>query len=95
VPPTPLQLQILLALATGETYGAELSRRVTRDSQSVLLIRDNTFYPVLSHLAAIGWVERVPPRTYRLIRKGWRVLEQEQRRVGHLATLLHQRTRID
>ena len=95
MPPSPLQLQILLALADGDSYGAELSRRVTRDSQSILLIRDNTFYPVLNHLVDIGWVERVSSRTYSLTRKGWRVLEKERRRIAHLATLLHQRTRLD
>jgi DNA-binding PadR family transcriptional regulator len=99
MPPTPLQLQILLALTRGNTYAAELNRWVAEDSQSVFLIRDGTFYPVLEHLVTKGFIEvatrdRKRLRQYHLTQAGWALLRHERRRVGRLNQLLFERVVI-
>lgn len=90
----PFRYHILLALARGSLHGAEIRRRVERDSGGAVTLYPATLYGALEELAGEAWIREVEPddvegeqvrwRFYALTPAGRRVLEAETRRLENV-----------
>lgn len=82
---------ILLALARGSLHGAEIRRRVERESGGAVTLYPAMLYGTLDELAGEGWIREVEPddvetdqtrwRFYALTPAGRLALEAETRRL--------------
>lgn len=89
-----LTLEVLLALALSDTYGYEIHRRVTRDGESAVIVRDWVVYKELSRLEAEGLVEsqfQGNKRQYHFTLKGKEFLQSEKHRITRLHRLMRER----
>lgn len=92
LPLTNATLQVLLALATGESHGYGILRRIRHNTDGRVRIVASTLYPIISRLERDGLIEesdwRPDPaidderrRYYRLTTLGRRVCKAEVRRL--------------
>jgi DNA-binding PadR family transcriptional regulator len=93
IPPTPLTLHILLALAAGEMTASEISAQITQDSNGAMILRVSSYYKALRRLLAEEMIETGSGDRYRLTGKARRILGWERARLLPVASLL--RMRID
>ncbi len=92
MPPTPVTLHILLALAAGEATRPEIATQVAEDSQSTLIIGERTFYYALQRLVRDGLIELTRDnQRYKLTQRGRRIIKSESVRASRVARLLHER----
>jgi PadR family transcriptional regulator, regulatory protein PadR len=77
---------VMHLLEEGEKYGYELVKRLEKQSQGVLAMRQSTLYPMLYNLEAKGLVasrvetaeNRRPRKYYRLTEKGKKQLVRDR-----------------
>ncbi len=89
--PTPLTIYILLALVNGDIFATEIADQMARDSQSMMLPGDSTFYKALKRLVRDGLIEVAASRRYHLGNRGRRTLAAESLRLQRLDFLIRQR----
>lgn len=87
----PLRFHILLALAGGPLHGAEIRRRVEKESGGSVVLYPAMLYGALDEFLAEGLIQEVQPdgatpekvrwRFYRLTHSGQRALEAETARL--------------
>jgi len=97
LPLSPLDLQVLLVLASGDLYGYAIMKAVEEASGGVLNPEIGSLYRVLGRLAETGWVAESdgpveegeihrgkPRRYYRITDRGRDVAKAEVRRLEEL-----------
>ena len=90
----PLPLQILLALAEGDSHGYGLMQAIRAQTGGTVAVQTGSFYRHLGKLIDEGWVAEAAGRRegddprrgtyYRLTPRGWQVLADEKRRLTDL-----------
>ena len=90
----PVPLQILLALAEGESHGYGVMQAIRAQTGGSVAVQTGSFYRHLGKLIDEGWVAEAPGRRegddprrgtyYRLTPRGWQVLAEEKRRLTDL-----------
>jgi DNA-binding PadR family transcriptional regulator len=99
---SPLEYQVLLALASGSLHGYAIAERVAAESAGALKPRAGSLYRVIARLIGAGLVaesqaERevahpgLARRYYALTAAGRRTLAQEARRLKQVAAIAEKR----
>lgn len=92
--PTPLTFHILLALAEGDSWPAEIRRQIALDAASTFIPEERAFYRAMERLQAEGLIEPAPrlgANYYRLGKRGRAALVSERARLSRATSLLYER----
>jgi DNA-binding PadR family transcriptional regulator len=90
-PPSPVEFQILLALAAGQLHGYGIMQQVETRSGGSIRLGPGTLYGAIKRMVRSGWIETSDPDSgddvrrrcyYRLTRSGRRVAAAAARQMA-------------